>query len=128
MSQPTPGTGVATAPALTAPGRPAPPLASPPALATTSPAAQPAPATDASGRPSLATPQRLQLLSGGMVGLGVLVALAGVVTFGLLALVLGRAEADTEQLVRVQSIQTNLLSADATATNAFLVGGLEPAA
>ena len=31
------------------------------------------------------------------------------------------------QLVRVQKIQTNLLSADATATNAFLVGGLEPA-
>ena len=41
---------------------------------------------------------------------------------------LDRAEDDTEQLVRVQKIQTNLLRADATATNAFLVGGLEPPA
>ena len=35
---------------------------------------------------------------------------------------------DTEQLLRVQSIQTDLLRADAIATNAFLVGGLEPEA
>ena len=33
---------------------------------------------------------------------------------------------NTEQLIRVQSIQTALLHADAIATNAFLVGGLEP--
>ena len=37
-----------------------------------------------------------------------------------------RAEDSAEQLIRVQEIQTSLLSADATATNAFLVGGLEP--
>ena len=37
------------------------------------------------------------------------------------------AAADTEQLIRVQGIKTNLLRADALATNAFLVGGLEPA-
>ncbi|QSR27437.1 hypothetical protein CFH99_17590 [Nocardioides aromaticivorans] len=37
----------------------------------------------------------------------------------------GRAAADTEQLVRVQKIRSSLLSADALATNAFLVGGLE---
>ena len=37
------------------------------------------------------------------------------------------AAAQTEQLVRVQSIKVNLLRADALATNAFLVGGLEPA-
>ena len=122
MSQPAPSTGVATAPIPAAPA-----LASPATVPGTTPATQPAPAAAPSGRAPLSTPQRLQLLSGGMVGLGVLVALAGVVTFGLLAVVLGRAEADTEQLVRVQSIQTNLLSADATATNAFLVGGLEPA-
>lgn len=36
------------------------------------------------------------------------------------------AEEDTEQLVRVQDIKVNLLRADAVATNAFLVGGLEP--
>ncbi len=40
----------------------------------------------------------------------------------------GRAADNTEQLVRVQKIQSSLLRADALATNAFLVGGLEPAA
>ncbi|MEO9067509.1 MAG: hypothetical protein ABI281_05240, partial [Caldimonas sp.] len=37
------------------------------------------------------------------------------------------ASADTAQLVRVQTIKVDLLRADALATNAFLVGGLEPA-
>ena len=37
------------------------------------------------------------------------------------------ASADTEQLIRVQAIKTSLLRADALATNAFLIGGLEPA-
>jgi hypothetical protein len=40
---------------------------------------------------------------------------------------LQRAESSTAQLIRVQQIQTNLLRADANATNAFLVGGLEQA-
>jgi hypothetical protein len=40
---------------------------------------------------------------------------------------LTRAGADTDQLVRVQAIQNKLIQADADATNAFLVGGLEPA-
>jgi hypothetical protein len=34
---------------------------------------------------------------------------------------------DTQQLIRVQGIKTSLLRADALATNAFLIGGLEPA-
>ncbi len=38
----------------------------------------------------------------------------------------GRAADNTEQVVRVQKIQTSLLRADAIATTAFLVGGLEP--
>jgi hypothetical protein len=38
------------------------------------------------------------------------------------------AAADTEQLIRAQAIKTDLLRADALATNAFLVGGLESAA
>jgi hypothetical protein len=38
------------------------------------------------------------------------------------------AAADTEQLIRVQNLRANLLRADALATNAFLVGGLEPPA
>src|SRR6476661_5237107 len=36
-----------------------------------------------------------------------------------------RAANNTEQVVRVQSIHVDLLRADAVATNAFLVGGLE---
>ncbi|GAA1111711.1 hypothetical protein GCM10009630_05980 [Kribbella jejuensis] len=39
---------------------------------------------------------------------------------------LDRARANTAQLVRIQAIHTNLVSANADATNAFLVGGLEP--
>jgi hypothetical protein len=41
---------------------------------------------------------------------------------------LKRAEANTAQLVRIQAIHTSLVSANADATNAFLVGGLEPPA
>ncbi|MGA8258432.1 MAG: hypothetical protein WB767_17820 [Nocardioides sp.] len=40
----------------------------------------------------------------------------------------GRAADNTEQVVRVQQIQSLLLRADAIATNAFLIGGLEPPA
>lgn len=41
---------------------------------------------------------------------------------------LDRAQANAAQLVRIQAIHTNLVSANADATNAFLVGGLEPPA
>lgn len=37
----------------------------------------------------------------------------------------GRAADDAEQLIRIRSVESNLLHADALATNAFLVGGLE---
>ncbi len=55
--------------------------------------------------------------------------------FGLLVALLqglgwqanGKAADNTEQLVRVQEIQSSLFRADALAANAFLVGGLEPA-
>jgi hypothetical protein len=40
---------------------------------------------------------------------------------------LRRGGANAAQLVRIQAIHTNLIRADADATNAFLVGGLEPA-
>jgi hypothetical protein len=57
------------------------------------------------------------------------------VVFGVVAALLqllawqagGRAADNTEQLVRVQQIQSSLFRADALATNAFLVGGLEDA-
>jgi hypothetical protein len=120
----------ATAAATGAAQHPAGAVPAPGALAPAvpGPAPTPAPASTTPARPPLSTPQRLQLLSSGVVVLGVLLALVGVATFVLLAVGLDRARADTEQLVRVQSIQTDLLRADATATNAFLVGGLEPAA
>lgn len=63
-------------------------------------------------------------------------AVAACVLFGALAAILqvlswqanGRAADNTEQVVRVQQIQSLLLRADAVATNSYLVGGLEPAA
>jgi hypothetical protein len=62
-------------------------------------------------------------------------AVAACVLFGALAALLqvlswqanGRAADNTEQVVRVQQIQSELLRADALATNSYLVGGLEPA-
>jgi len=39
---------------------------------------------------------------------------------------LASADADTQQLVGIQDVRNDLVVADATATNAFLVGGLEP--
>jgi hypothetical protein len=59
---------------------------------------------------------------------GLVIGVIGALIFTYLAVSLSRAKADTAQLIRVQKIQSNLLSADATATNAFLVGGLEPPA
>ena len=43
----------------------------------------------------------------------------------LLTLTLRQSGTTSAQLVRVQKIETDLLVADANATNAFLVGGLE---
>ncbi len=121
-------TGVAAPPVVaatttTAPATP-PPATMParPGRATAS-AAAPAPAIKTRD-----TPRRLRLLSLGVVVTGVVVALLGALTFSYLAFSLSRAQADTAQLIRVQKIQSNLLSADATVTNAFLVGGLEPPA
>jgi hypothetical protein len=77
---------------------------------------------------TISTPQRLRLLSLGLVVVGLVIGVIGALIFSYLAVSLSRAKADTAQLIRVQKIQSNLLSGDATATNAFLVGGLEPPA
>lgn len=105
----------------------------PAAGGTTAVAEQPAtvgaPATGApAGRTARRreTPQLLRSLTSALIAAGLLFGLTGVVSFAGLALALNRAEDQTAQLIRVQQIQTNLLSADANATNAFLVGGLEP--
>ncbi|MGA8048382.1 MAG: hypothetical protein WCA30_19175, partial [Dermatophilaceae bacterium] len=63
-------------------------------------------------------------------GLIVLVTVWALVTVALLAgsFQAGRAgAANTAQLTRINAIESNLFRADAIATNAFLVGGLEPA-
>ena len=114
--------------------QPAAPMAAPaPPATAVAPATTPAPPvagpTNAvAPRSGMDTPRRLRLLSLGVVVAGLVTGLVGALVFAALAYSLARAEADTAQLVRVQQIQTNLLIADATATNAFLVGGLEPAA
>lgn len=92
------------------------------------PAQAAAPVVQAQPRAVRSTPQWLQLLGTGLAVTGLLVGLVGALTFSFLAYTLHRAEQDTAQLIRVQKIQTDLLSADAAASNAFLVGGLEPAA
>ena len=117
-------------------------VAQPPAASTTTPppaahsttgspqptATSPSPAAQAAVNRTMTTPQRLRLLSLGVVVSGLVIGLIGALTYAYLAFSLSRAKADTAQLIRVQKIQSNMLSADATATNAFLVGGLEPPA
>jgi hypothetical protein len=74
------------------------------------------------------TPGRLRLYGA--------VAIFACFLFGALALTaavslrddITHARDGAAQLVRVQTIRTSLVKADASATNAFLVGGLEPAA
>ena len=121
--------GVATPPAAPAGTTAAPSAAD---QATTSPqptsAASPSLEAQTPAERKMYTPQRLRLLSLGVVVAGLVIGLIGALTFAYLAFSLNRAKADTAQLIRVQKIQSNLLSADATATNAFLVGGLEPPA
>ncbi|MCV2393043.1 hypothetical protein OEB99_01865 [Actinotalea sp. M2MS4P-6] len=63
----------------------------------------------------------------GLAVIGLLVAAASVQTFVGADRALARADANAAQLVRLQDVQTSLVRADADVTNAFLVGGLEPA-
>lgn len=68
----------------------------------------------------------MRLVSAALVVLGLAVGLAAGQSFSAADAALDRAAENAAQIVRLQSIQTNLVSADAGATNAFLVGGLEP--
>ena len=72
------------------------------------------------------TPGRLRV-----AGVVAVIAAAAVGVVGLNAglaqsQALSDADADTTQLVGIQDVRNDLVIADATATNAFLVGGLEP--
>ena len=73
------------------------------------------------------TPGRLRVLALLAVTVSLIFAVAAFSTFGATDDALRRGGDNTTQLVRIQAIHTNLVRADADATNAFLVGGLEPA-
>ena len=73
------------------------------------------------------TPGRLRILALLTVAVSLIFGVGAFSTFGSANDALGRAGANAAQLVRIQAIHTNLIRADADATNAFLVGGLEPA-
>jgi len=74
------------------------------------------------------TPGRMRTLLILSAAIAVLFGLAAAQGFRESDGALKRAEANTAQLVRIQAIHTSLVSANADATNAFLVGGLEPPA
>lgn len=73
------------------------------------------------------TPGRLRLVSAALVLVGLVVGFAAAQSFSAADAALERATANAAQVVRLQDIQTSLVRADADATNAFLLGGLEPA-
>jgi hypothetical protein len=108
---------------------PAPPAAAPqPGTSPTAPPAALAPLgtvpAEVAG-PTTDTPARLRRLRLAVVATGVVLAVLGTAAMALLTLTLRQAADDVEQLVRVQTIQTDLLVADANATNTCHVGGLE---
>ena len=121
MSAPTTNIPVAI-PAGAPSGPPAAPAGQPRTIAGSIPAAR----TIAS-RLLHGTPGRMRLY--GLLGVIAAVLLGAVSANALLAsqAAVERAANNTEQVVRVQSIHVDLLRADAVATNAFLVGGLESA-
>ena len=73
------------------------------------------------------TPGRMRVLALLAVVGSLLFALTAFSTFRSTDDALRRGGANTSQLVRIQAIHTNLVRADANATSAFLVGGVEPA-
>ncbi|MFC8796771.1 hypothetical protein ACFT2C_03480 [Promicromonospora sp. NPDC057138] len=109
------------------------------APATTSPAApgtvgdpaagNGAPAATAAGRFSAGlatTPGRLALATTVAVVACLLLGVTGFLAGSGQSSALHDAQRDAAQLVGTQELRNDLVSADATATNAFLVGGLEP--
>lgn len=105
------------------------PVPSPPAVVVRS--GPPASALAAAGVPAMprrrrSTPVTMRWIAIGLVVIGLAVIGGAVQTFVGADRALARANANAEQLVRVQNIQTLLVQADADVTNSFLVGGLEP--
>ncbi len=71
------------------------------------------------------TPGRMRLLGALAALMAIVFGVGGAWSLWSSGQALGRAGDNTEQVVRVQAIYADLLRADADATNAFLVGGLE---
>ncbi|TCO48687.1 hypothetical protein EV646_104509 [Kribbella antiqua] len=104
---------------------------SPPAQQPATPAVQPPGARRASAQSPIkawfeGTPGRMRALLILAAVMSVVFGAAAAQGFSQSEGALTRAEANAAQLVRIQAIHTNLVSANADATNAFLVGGLEP--
>jgi hypothetical protein len=74
------------------------------------------------------TPGQLRTLAAGMVVVSLLFGALGFSMLNRRAGALADARENVQQLVRLQTIRTRLVQADAEAANAFLVGGLEPTA
>jgi hypothetical protein len=74
------------------------------------------------------TPGKLRVVSGLAVLAAVLVAIGGGAALNERSAALDEASATTAHLVLVQRVQTDLVQADADATNSFLSFGLEPPA
>lgn len=72
------------------------------------------------------TPGRLALATAIAVAACLLLAVAGFLAGTSQSAALHDAQRDAAQLVGTQEARNDLVSSDATATNAFLVGGLEP--
>jgi hypothetical protein len=72
------------------------------------------------------SPGRLRILGAAAIAVCIVGGVLGAFALQQRAAALDRAQADTAQLVRVQSIFINLVKADAAATNAYLIPGLEP--
>lgn len=122
---------------------PPPPPPPPPPVPTASGGAPALTGATTAGAPTPSVTTRArELFSGAVAGtpgrmrvLGA-VAIVACLAFGVIAFLAVQrlhsnvedARRNAEQLVRIQSIRTNLVKADANATNAFLVGGLEPPA
>lgn len=91
--------------------------------------AAPAPATPAARFTAglATTPGRLALATTVAVVACLLLGVTGFLAGSSQSAALSDAQRDAAQLVGTQELRNDLVSADATATNAFLVGGLEPA-
>jgi hypothetical protein len=103
---------------------PPPALAPAPAPGVVQPRVAPASAVAKKTRP---TPQLLRILLALTVLASLAFGVAGFQTGMSQARAAADASAEASQLIGIQAVRNDLVSADAIAANAFLVGGLEPA-